>query len=118
MLVGTPTTVQPASGSDRLVLANTLNDVPAVALLKANWNTPGPAIATPTIVGAVTKTACFTGMVWPSKVMFAVRVELSVLALKLKLTTPLVTPLMVNQGWSLVGANGGSRFTGVGGATG
>ena len=38
------------------------------------------------------------------------------LAQKLKLTTPLVTPLMVSQDWSLVGAKGASRLA-VGGST-
>ena len=38
--------------------------------------------------------------------MLAVRLVLLVLALKAKLTTPLVTPVMVSHGWSLVGPNG------------
>ena len=50
------------------------------------------------------------GMVWPRRVMLAVRGAVVVLAVKLKLTTPLVTPVMVSHGWSLVGANGPARF--------
>ena len=47
--------------------------------------------------------------------MWAVRSES--VAVKVKLTTPLVAPVMVSHGWSLVGANGASRFS-VAGSTG
>ena len=48
----------------------------------------------------------------------AVRLVDPVLAVKEKLTTPLVMPLMVSHGWSLVGANGASRFSVAGNTTG
>ena len=50
--------------------------------------------------------------------MLAVRLELPVLALKAKLTTPLVMPVMVSHAWSLVGANGASRLAVAGSTTG
>ena len=40
------------------------------------------------------------------------------MAVKEKLTTPLVMPVMVSHDWSLVGANGGSRFAVAGNTTG
>ena len=62
---------------------------------------------------------CVTEIVWPSKVILAVRLVLEpTLAVKEKLTTPLVVPLMSSHGWLLVGLNGGSRFCAVGNTTG
>src|SRR5262245_11658461 len=48
---------------------------------------------------------CVTVTVCPSTEMWAVRAEGPGLAEKEKVTTPLVTPLMRSQDWSLLGAN-------------
>ena len=55
-------------------------------------------------------------MVWPSKVMFAVRFV--VVAEKAKLTTPLALPVMVSHGESLTGANGPVKLAEAGKTTG
>src|ERR1700690_727421 len=59
-----------------------------------------------------------TGMVLPSKVILAVRMDSEVLAVKAKLTTPLVMPVMVSHGESLTGANGPVKFAVAGKTTG
>src|ERR1039458_6138358 len=105
---GLPTTVQLLSGNDRLVVDTTVKAALGV-LVKENCKTPLASICKPVRVGGVPITPCVTGMVWPSKMIWATRLE--VVAVKEKLTTPLVMPLMVSHDWSLVGAKGGSRFS-------
>jgi hypothetical protein len=75
--------------------------------MKLNWKAPLPKIVRPVRVGGVTGAAlCVTGMVWPSKVILAVRLVVRGLAVKAKLTTPLMLPVMVSQSESLTGVNG------------
>src|ERR1051326_4501814 len=59
--------------------------------------------------GAPMSPPCVTGMLTPSTVIWAVRIEF-VFAVKEKVTTPLLLPTIVNHGWSLVGANWAWRF--------
>ena len=59
-----------------------------------------------------------TGMVWPSNVIWAVRIGPEVLAVNPKLTTPLVMPVIVSQSASLVGANGPVKLAVAGNTTG
>src|SRR5580658_4662061 len=53
---------------------------------------------------------CITAMAWPNKLMEATRLG-PLLAEKEKLSTPLVMPFMVSHVWSVLGLNGGRRFS-------
>ena len=56
----------------QLVLDSTVKDAPGM-LVKANWKTPLPIICAPVGSAGANHSLCVTGMVWPSKVMWAVR---------------------------------------------
>src|SRR5665213_247228 len=105
---GLPTVAQLLSGNDRLVVDTTVKAARGV-LVKVNWKTPLACICKPVKVGGVPITPWIMGMVWPSKLIFAVRAG-PVLAVKEKLTMPLVTESIVSHDCELTGANGGGKF--------
>ena len=119
VFVAVPATVQLVRGNDRLAEQRTVKDAPGV-LVKANCKTPPPSIRAAVRAGGVPiiGAACVTAMLWPSKVMLALRLEPEVLAGKEKLTTPLVIPVIVSHDWLLTGANGASRLSVAGRTTG
>lgn len=108
-----PSTVQSVSGTNKLVVESTVKFVLRPGLVTENWNTSWFTLCAPTSVG---NGSCVTEMDSPSKVIWAVRLQPVLFALKAKLTTPLVTVLIVSHDWLLVGANGASRFA-VAGST-
>lgn len=57
-------------------------------------------------------------MLCPSTVRWAVRGATVLFSVNVKHTMPSAMPVMVSQGWSLVGANGGSRFSAIGSTAG
>jgi len=72
MLVGVPSTVQLAKGDATLVAVKTVKEAFGL-FVKVNRKMPDPSIVEPVSVGAVPTTIWETGMVWPSKVICAVR---------------------------------------------
>lgn len=113
---GDPSIVQLVNGRARFVVLITVNGVPGV-LVNVNWNVPSTNVFAPVSSGGVTsKFDWVTEINSPSTLMLAVRTGL-VQVVKEKATTPLVTPLIVSQGWLLVGEKGDVRYS-VDGSTG
>ena len=98
MFEGVPTTVQFDNARPALVELSKVKLVVCV-LVKENCRTPLDKSFNPTKVGRVMVAFLdwLTAMVFPSRDMLAVRLDPLLFAEKLKLTTPLVMPPMVNQ---------------------
>ena len=91
-----PTTVQLLKGNVRLVADRTVKELLGL-LVKTNCNTPSANICAllRTVGTTPAGCACVTEMFWSRTVILATRLE--VVAVKEKVTTPLVMPVMDSQ---------------------